>query len=91
MVRNIHQQVLLLERLDNRRQHNRDDFQRRGRDRGLRDEYTGVEVVLRDVLRKGTHLFYANRGLRAEFNPDDADLSGGVRGGVGCGGVFFEH
>ena len=52
-----------------------------------------MEVVRGDVLRKGSHLFYADAGVGAEFDPDGADAGGGrggVRGGGGDG-VFFYH
>ena len=74
MMRNIHQQILLLERLDNRREHDGDDFERGGRDGGLRDEDAGVEFVLGDVVGEGAHLLDADAGVGGEFDPDGADL-----------------
>ncbi len=91
MVRDINQQILFLKRLYYRRQYDGYDLEGRGSYGRLRDENAGVKVVLRDVLREGAHLFYADRGFRAEFDPDGADLGGRVRGGIGWKGVFFEH
>lgn len=84
MLRDVDQQILLLERLDDVRLHGGDDFQGCGRDGGLRDEDAGVELVLVDVLGEGAHLLDADAGVGAEFDPDGADLR--ERGRVGlCG------
>lgn len=91
-MRNIDQQILLLECLDDGRENDRDDFQR-GRGNGcLCDENTGVEFVLVDVLGESAHLFYADAGVGGEFDPDGANL--GLRVGIGfCGygSVFCKH
>lgn len=92
MMGNVDQQVLLLERLDNTRQHDRHNFKSGGRDGGLGDENPGVEVMLVDVLGKGAHLFYADRGFGGEFNPNSADCGDGRRvGSSGEGRVFGHH
>lgn len=81
-----------MERLDDGRENDGDDFQRGGRDGGLRDEDAGVEFVLTDVLGEGAHLLYADADVGGEFDPDGADL--GLRVGVGFGGyggVFCKH
>ena len=84
MVRDIDQQILLLERLDDGREDDRDDFQRGGRDGCLCYEDAGVEFVPGDVLGEGAHLLYADAGVRGEFDPDGADL--GLWAGVSfCG------
>lgn len=71
------------------RLHGGDDFERGGRDGGLRDEDAGVKLVLVDVLGEGAHLFDADAGVGAEFDPDGADLREGGRVGLcGEGGVF---
>ena len=91
-MRDVDQQILLLERLDDGREDDGDDFEGGGRDGGLRDEDAGVELVLLDVLSEGAHLLDADAGVGGEFDPDGADL--GLRGGLGfCryGGVFGEH
>lgn len=71
-MRDIHQQILLLERLDHGGQHHRYNLQRRRGDGRLCDEDAGVEIMLVDVLRKRTHLLHPNTELRAEFDPDCA-------------------
>ena len=91
-MRNIDQQVLLLERLNDGREDDGDDLERCGRDRCLGHEDTGVEFVLADVLGEGAHLFDADTGVGGEFNPDRADLR--LRIGIGLGGqrgVLCEH
>lgn len=91
-MRNIHQQILLLERLNDGREHDGDDFERGGRDGGLRDEDARVEFVLGDVVREGAHLLDADAGVGGEFDPDGADLGlGGGLGFGGYGGVFGDH
>lgn len=92
VVRDVDQQVLLLERLDDVRLDGGDDLERGGGDGGLRDEDARVELVLVDVLGEGAHLLDADAGVGAEFDPDGADLR--ERGRVGFrgeGGVFGEH
>ena len=92
MVRDVDEQILLLERLDDGRQDDRDDLERGGRDGGLGDEDTGVELVLGDVLREGAHLLDADAGIGGEFDPDGADLGEGRGVGFGGqGGVFGQH
>ena len=92
MMRNIDQQILLLEGLDDGGENDGDDLERGGGDRGLCDEDAGLEFVLVDVLGEGAHLLYAYARVRGEFDPDGADL--GLRGGFGFrgyGGVFCKH
>lgn len=92
VVRDVDQQVLLLERLDDVRLDGGDDLERGGGDGGLRDEDARVELVLVDVLGEGAHLLDADAGVGAEFDPDGADLR--ERGRVGFrgeSGVFGEH
>ena len=51
-----------------------------------------MEIVLVDVLREGAHLFDADGGVGAEFNPDGTDCGSGVGiGGCGQGSIFFDH
>ncbi len=91
-MRNVDQEVLLLERLDDGGQDDGDDLEGGGRDGGLGDEDAGEELVLGDVLGEGAHLLDADAGVGGEFDPDGADL--GLRGRVrlcGEGGVFGEH
>ena len=89
---NIHQQILLLERFDDGRENDGDDFERGGRDGGLRDEDAGVEFVLVDVLGESAHLLDADAGVGGEFDPDGADLGLRVRVRFcGYGGVLGEH
>ena len=91
-MRNIDQQILLLERFDDGRENDRDDFQGGGRDGCLRYEDTGVEFVLADVLGEGAHMFYADAGIGGKFDPDGADLGLGVGFDFcGYGGIFCEH
>lgn len=92
MMRNIDQQILLLERLDDGRENDGDDFQRGGGDGGLGYENAGVKFVLVDVLGEGAHLLYTDAGVGGKFDPDGTDL--GLRVGVGfCRyrGVLCEH
>ena len=92
VVRDVDEQVLFLESLDDGREDDGDDFERRGRDAGLADEDAGVEVVLADVLGEGAHLLDADGGFGGEFDPDGADLGEWGRGRVrGQWGVFLEH
>ena len=91
-MRDIHQQILFQECLDDPRAQDLDDFQRRGCNVGLGDEDPCVEIVLRDVVPEVAHLFDADGGVGGEFDPDGADF--GFRGWVprgGEGGVFGEH
>ena len=83
MMRDVDQQILLLERLDDVRLDGGDDFQGGGRDGGLGDEDAAVEFVLIDVLGEGAHLFDADAEVGAEFDPDGADLREWVRVGFG--------
>lgn len=92
MVRDVHQQILFLEELDDRRQRGGHEFERRGCDGGLRYEDAGVEVVVGDEVDEGAHLFDADAGFRREFDPDRADGGGFGLGVGGRGrGVFLEH
>ena len=89
VMRDVDQQILLLERLDDVGLDGGNDLQGGGRDGCLRDEDAGVEFVLVDVLGEGAHLFDADAGVGAEFDPDGADLGERVRLGLGGeGGVF---
>ena len=89
MMRDVDQQILLLERLDDVVRDGGDDFQRRGRDGRLGDQDAAFEVVLVNVLAEGAHLFDADAEVGAEFDPDGADLGERVRVGFGGeGGVF---
>lgn len=91
-MRNIDQQILFLEGLDDGWENDGDDLERGGGDGGLCDEDAGLEFVLVDVLGEGAHLLYAYAGVRGEFDPDGADL--GLRGRFGFrryGGVFCKH
>lgn len=92
VLRDVDQQILLLEGLDDAGQHDGDNLERRGGDALLGDEDARLEVVLVDVLREGAHLLDADGEFGAELDPDGAD--GGCRIGVGgCGewGVFLDH
>lgn len=92
-MRDVHQQVLFLEGLDDGREHYRHDLQGGGRDGGLCYQDAGVEVVRRYVLRELPHLLYPDGGVGAELDPDGAD-AGGWWGGVQGRGevaVFFDH
>ena len=51
-----------------------------------------MEIVLVDVLGESAHLFYADAGVRGEFDPDGADLGLRVRFDFGgYGGVLCKH
>lgn len=93
VMRDVDQQILLLEGLDDGGQHDRDNLQGRGRDGCLRDEDSGVKVVLVDVLGKGPHLLDPDGLLGAEFDPDGPDRRWGWIwiGRGGRGGVFLHH
>lgn len=92
VLRDVHEQILLLKGLNDAGQYDRHDLQRRGRDTLLGDEDACVKVVLVDVLRKGAHLLNADGGFSAEFDPDGADGSGWCRiDGGGQRGVFLDH
>ena len=60
VMRDIHQQVLLLESLNHRGEHDRDEFHGGGCYRLLGDEDSGVEVVFGNVVGEGFHLFDAD-------------------------------
>lgn len=86
MMRNIHQQILLLECLHNMRQQYRHDLHCSRRDGILGDHDPRVEIVLVDVMPKRPHLLDADGGLGVELHPDGADLAVGL--GV-LGGFLF--
>lgn len=92
-MRDIHQQVLLLESFNHRGEHDRYEFHCGRCYRLLGDEDSGMEVVFGNVVGERFHLFDADWArFRREFDPDRADCSRWVwhRAG-GEGGVFFEH
>ena len=94
VVRDVHQQILFLERLDDLGQHGRDHFERGRRDGCHGHEDAGREVVGVDVVREGAHLFDPDRAVVAEFHADGSDRGRGgvaVVGGRGEGGVLLEH
>lgn len=92
-MRDVDEQVLLLERLDVLVVADGAlDLERGGRDGRPRDHDPRVELVLRDVVHEGAHLLDADGGVRGEFHPHGADLRG--RGGVFGGrdrGVLGHH
>ncbi len=84
MMRDIDQQVRLLERLHPFILEADGGFERRGGHGPLGDEDAGGELVLVDVLAEFLHLFDADGAFGGEFDPDGADL--GCCGGLGVGG-----
>ena len=95
MMRNVDQQILLLEGLNDKArliQHCGDNLERGGRDGGLGDEDAGVKIVLTAVVGEVAHLLYADGLISGEFDPDGAD--DGNRVGV-CfcfeWGIFLHH
>lgn len=74
VVGDVDEQVAFKEGLDDGGQHCRDDFERCGRDGGLRDEDARGEVVGVDVMRKRSHLFDPDVLLALEFHPDQSNL-----------------
>lgn len=84
MMRDIDQQVRLLERLHPFILEADGRFERRGGHGALGDEDAGGELVLVDVLAEFLHLFNADGALGGELDPNGADL--GRCGGLGVGG-----
>lgn len=76
-MRNIDQQIRLLERLDHVARYSRHDLRGGGGNGTLGNHDTGVEFVLVDMVGEGAHLLYADGGVGAEFDPDSADCWGG--------------
>ena len=87
MMRDIHQQILLLERFQYqalRLLRGGYDLQGRGCNAGLGDVDAPREIVGADVLGELAHLFYADRRFGGEVDPDGADLGERMRVGF-CG------
>lgn len=84
---------MLLERLEDGREHDGDDFERRRGNGHLGDQDAGMKIMLCDVLREVSHLFDPDSSFGTKFYPDCPD-GGGCGVGVGSGGggsVFFQH
>ena len=91
-MRDIDQQILLLERFQHGGEDDGDDLERGGGDCGLGDEDAAVEGVGVDVLGEGAHFLDADVEGFGEFDPDGAAVWFGVGHGFGGeGGVFREH
>lgn len=69
-----------MEGLDDGWEHDGDDFESGRGDCDLSDEHACVEIMLRDHLGEGAHLFDPYGCFGAEFYPDYPD---GWWGGVG--------
>lgn len=94
MVGDVNQQILLDEALDpGLRRHRRNDLERSRSNVDVCDENSRMEVVESQVLRKVSHLLYANGGIGQELNPDGTDV-GAWRvwvAGRGRIGVSLKH
>lgn len=92
MVGDVDQQILLDKGFEDVARDGRHDLQGGAGHVALGDHDAGVEFVFVDVMGEGAHLFDADGGLGAEFDPNGADVRGRIRlfgGGDRC--VFLKH
>ena len=92
-MRDINQEIFLLEGLDHVFFDGGSDFGGGSCGRVLRDEDTCMEFVFADVVGEGAHLLDADAGIvRGKFDPDSANIGSGrwITFG-GTGSVFLEH